>query len=87
MKPRQSAAEKAVRQSEEFRQLEEKMNQAEASIAPKRKEIDHAIDLTNRRLAAITEPFALTRSEISAVMYRMETASSPGARESLKSRR
>jgi hypothetical protein len=84
MKPRQAAAEKAVRQSDEYRQLEEKMNQAEAAIAPKRKEIDHAIDLTNRRLASITEPFALTRSEISALMYRMETASSQGSRESLK---
>ena len=84
MKPRQAAAEKAVRQSDEYRQLEQKMNQAEASIAPKRKEIDHAIELTNRRLASITEPFALTRSEISALMYRMETASSQGSRESLK---
>ncbi|MFN8008286.1 MAG: c-type cytochrome [Terriglobia bacterium] len=84
IKPRQAAAEKVVRASEEYRQLEGKLNQEDASIAPRRKEIDHAIELTDRRLTAITEPFALTRSEISALVYRLETTTSEGSRESLK---
>lgn len=83
-KPRQAAVEKSVRQSEEYRKLEQEILDKEKEIAPKLKEIDQeTIDVIGPRLTAITDPFALARSEIQAVTYRVEVASSQSAKDSL----
>ena len=84
VKPKQAAAEKTVRQSEEYRKLEQAVLDAEKAIAPQLKEIDReANEVITPRLAAITDPFALIRSEISALVYKLEVASSQRAKESL----
>ena len=83
-KPKQAAAEKAVRQSEEYRKIEQEILEQEKALAPKLKEIDREVtEVIAPRLAALTDPFALARSEIQAVIYRVEVASSQSSKESL----
>jgi mono/diheme cytochrome c family protein len=84
VKPKQAAAEKTVRQSEEYRKLEQAVLEAEKAIAPQLKEIDREVnEAITPRLAAVTDPFALVRSEISALVYKLEVASSQQAKDSL----
>jgi mono/diheme cytochrome c family protein len=84
VKPKQAAAEKTVRQSEEYRKLEQAVLEAEKEIAPQLKEIDREVnDVIAPRLAAVTDPFALVRSEVSALVYKLEVASSQRAKDSL----
>jgi chromosome segregation ATPase len=83
-KPKQAAEEKAVRQSEEYRKIEEVILEQEKALAPKLKEIDREVtEVIGPRLAALTDPFALARSEIQAVIYRVEVASSQSTKDSL----
>jgi hypothetical protein len=83
-KPKQAAAEKAVRQSEEYRKLEQEILEQERALAPQLKEIDREVtEVIGPRLTALTDPFALARSEIQAVTYRVEVASSQGTKDSL----
>jgi mono/diheme cytochrome c family protein len=84
VKPRQADAEKTLRQSDEYRKLEQAVLDAEKAIAPRLKQIDREVnEVIAPRLAAITDPFALVRSEISAVVYKFEVASSQRAKDSL----
>lgn len=83
-KPKQAAMEKAVRESEEYRKLLQAVLDAEKQIEPQLKEIDREVNqVIARRLAAITDPFALVRSEISALVYKVEVASSQPEKDAL----
>ena len=83
-KPKQAAEEKAVRQSEEYRKIEQVVLEQEKALAPKLKEIDREVtEVIGPRLTALTDPFALARSEIQAVIYRVEVSSSQSTKDSL----
>ena len=84
-KPRQAAAEKAVRESEEFLKLEQQLLAAEKAIAPRLAAIDSEVNGNiTRRLAGLTEVFSLARSQVSSLVYREEVATSPGTKASIQ---
>jgi len=77
LKPQQAASEKTVRQSEEFRKLEDALHDSEKAIASRNGQIENEIRQIDRQLAALTDTFAVARSEISSLVYKVEVASSP----------
>ena len=85
IQPTQTRAEQAVRQSAEYRKLSDAVTQAEESIAPRISDLDRETNrIVGRRLSVITEPFAITRSEIAALIYQIETSTSPSEKEALQ---
>ncbi|HEY2934181.1 MAG TPA: cytochrome c [Acidobacteriota bacterium] len=83
VKPVQEKDEVKIRQTPEYRRLDEAVKLAEATAAPRLREIDQQLAQTNRQLAALQEPFTLARSEVSALIYKAETAESEGSRQRL----
>ena len=85
IQPAQARAEQAVRQSAEYRKLSEAVTKAEDSIAPRISDLDRETNqIVSRRLSVITEPFAITRSEIAALIYQIETSNSQSDRDALQ---
>ena len=85
IQPAQSRAEQAVRQSAEYRKLSEAVTKAEDSIAPRISDLDRETNqVVSRRLSVITEPFAITRSEIAALIYQIETSTSQSDKDALQ---
>ena len=85
IQPTQARAEQAVRQSAEYQKLSEAVTKAEDSIAPRISDLDRETNrIVGRRLSVITEPFAITRSEIAALIYQIETSTSQSARDALQ---
>ncbi len=85
LKPKQAAAEKTVLQSEEYLRLNQALLEAEKAIGARLTEVDHEINnVINPRIAAIRDPFGLTRSEVSALIYEVEIASSQKERDSIQ---
>ena len=85
IQPAQSRAEQAVRQSAEYRKLSEAVTKAEDSIAPRISDLDRETNqVVSRRLSVITEPFAITRSEIAALIYQIETSTSQSVKDALQ---
>jgi hypothetical protein len=82
LKPQQASLEKAVRQSEEFRKLEDALRDIEKSISSRNGEIDNEIRQIDRQLAALTDTFAVARSEISSLVYKVEVSTTPRQKES-----
>ncbi len=85
IQPTQARAEQAVRQSAEYRTLSDAVTKAEESIAPRISHLDRETNqIVGRRLSVITEPFAITRSEIAALVYQIETATSQKEKDALQ---
>lgn len=85
IQPTQARAEQAVRQSPEYRKLSDAVSKAEDSIAPRISDLDRETNqIVGRRLSVITEPFAITRSEIAALVYQIETAASQAEKDALQ---
>jgi len=82
LKPQQAALEKAVRRSEQFHKLEDALRDSEKAIASRNGEIDNELRQIDRELAAVTDTFAVARSEISSLVYKVEVSSSPKEKES-----
>ena len=85
IQPTQARAEQAVRQSSEYRKVNEAVAKAEGSVASQLTNLDReANQIVGRRLSVITEPFAITRSEIAALVYQIETTTSQKEKDSLQ---
>ena len=85
IQPAQARAEQAVRQSAEYRELSDAVTKAQDSIAPRLSDLDRETNrIVSRRLSVITEPFAITRSEIAALIYQIETSASQSATDGLQ---
>jgi cytochrome c2 len=76
--------EKEIRETEEFKKLDEEAKQAAAAVEPERKDIDRQVAIIQSQLDAITDPFQNARGYISVLNYRIETASSDSSRNSLR---
>jgi cytochrome c551/c552 len=79
----QTEAEKALRESATFQQLDQQWQEAQQAVAPQVDEIDREVNLLNRRVALLTDVFASARGEITALIYQAEIASSEGRRTRL----
>ena len=85
IQPTQARAEQAVRQSSEYRKLSDAVTRSEELIAPRISDLDRDTNqIVGRRLSVITEPFAITRSEIAALIYQIETVTSQKAKDALQ---
>jgi cytochrome c551/c552 len=74
LKPRQAAAEKAVRSSAEFQKLAAEIKAAEDAAIPRLRQIEQQAKLVNERLAELSNAFQTARGEITALQYELETA-------------
>ena len=85
IQPTQAQAEEAVRQSSEYRKLNEAVAKAEESVTSQLTDLDRETNqIVGRRLSVITGPFAITRSEIAALVYQIETTTSQKAKDSFQ---
>ena len=84
-RPSEASTEKQIRASAEYRAMEAEMKAARDRVAPRLKEIDDEI---NQRLVpqilALNEKFQELRSEIGALTYQTEIASSESRKNSLR---
>jgi cytochrome c551/c552 len=80
--PRQRELAETISQSAEYKALSEKIEAAKAAAAPRVEEIVAEMGLIDRQLKALQEVFQTERSRVGALVYQVEIASSPGARES-----
>ncbi|HEX8774932.1 MAG TPA: c-type cytochrome [Pyrinomonadaceae bacterium] len=76
--------EKEVKESEEFKKLDEEAREAAAAVEPERKEIDRQVAIIQNQLDAITDPFQNARGYITVLNYRIETASGESNKNSLR---
>ena len=83
LKPKQAAAEKEVRASEDFQKLEAAMKAAEAAAVPVLRDLDERSALVNSRLAVLTDMFQTARGQVTALTYELETAGSPSSKDRL----
>lgn len=85
IQPTQARAEQAVLQSAEYKKLSDAVTKAEDSIAPRLSDLDRETNrIVGRRLSVVTEPFAITRSEIAALIYQIETSTSQSEKDALQ---
>ncbi len=84
VKPKQAAAEKAIRSTPEFRKLADEIKSAEAASIPRLRELDEQARLIDRRIAALNDTFQTARGEVTALTYEMETSSSERAKAGLR---
>ena len=85
IQPTQARAEQAVLQSAEYKKLSDAVTKAQDSIAPRLSDLDRETNrIVSRRLSVITEPFAITRSEIAALIYQIETSASQSVKDALQ---
>ena len=82
LKPQQASLEKEVRESKEFLKLGDALRDSEKSIASRNGEIDNEIRQIDRQLSALTDTFVVARSQVSALVYKIEVASTPREKES-----
>lgn len=84
--PQQAAAEKAIRESQEFQKIEQEVRVAEAEVAPRVEAIDTEVKQLDQRIAVLTTVFQTARGEVTALLYAAETASSERAKQRLLQR-
>ena len=82
--PEQAEREKQIRESPEFQQIEQKVEEAEKAIASQLAEIDQQTQLLTAQIAAANKVFQDARGQVSALTYQLETASSEGKKQSLQ---
>jgi len=86
LRPRQAEAEKAVKESPEYQAMQAELKQAEAAANEQIAGIDRQVNrgVTPRMIAA-RQTFQVLKSEIDALTYQLETASSDSRKASIQS--
>ncbi len=85
IKPEQAAAEKAVKETAEYQDLQQQMEAAEATASQRMQEIDKVVNRgVTPRLLAARQAFQIVKSEVDALTYQIEVASSDSAKQSLQ---
>jgi cytochrome c2 len=74
LKPNQAKAEKELKESEEYKQLDADMKAAEEAAIPRIKEIDAKVSGLDQQLLAITSAMQEPRSYLAALTYDLEQA-------------
>src|SRR5262245_48769659 len=84
IKPGQKEQEQAIRDSEDYRKLDDDSKAADAEAAPRLKEIQARVDVIDRQLGDISPPFQDLRAKIAALQYKDDTTDSAGGKQSIK---
>ncbi|MBI1955859.1 MAG: c-type cytochrome, partial [Acidobacteria bacterium] len=82
--PEQAEREQQIRESPEFQQMEQKVEEAEKAVASQLAEIDQQTQLLTAQIAALNKVFQDVRGQVTALTYQLETASSEGKKQSLR---
>ncbi len=85
--PKQADAEKAIRNSAEYKKLDAAAKAAEAEAAPQLEKIKEQITFVSRRTAALQDTFVTERARIAALVYHAETSRSASARKDVEEAR
>lgn len=81
----EAETEKQIRASAEYQQLDREMREAEQRVRPQVAKIDREINqVLTPRILALNEAFQVVRSEIAALNYEVETASSESRKRRLR---
>ncbi len=83
-KPGQRDAEKEIKESSEYQELEQAVKDAHEQVAPEVTDIDNQIKHIDQQVSDITEPFQNTRAWIAAKNYQLESADSQSSKEKLR---
>ena len=81
---RAAGTEKEIKESEEYKKLDEEANAARAKIEPEKKENERRLRIIDDQLAAITDPYQDVRGRITVVNYQIETAYSEADKNELR---
>ena len=85
IKPQQAAAEKAIKDSAEYQDLQQRLEAAETTASQSMQEIDKVVNRgVTPRLLAARQAFQVLKSEVDALTYQIEVASSDSAKQSLR---
>ncbi len=79
-------SEKELKQSDEYKSLEEDVKAAHEDAAGRVTEIDKEIDAIGIQLNDVTPPFQDKRAQLGAITYQLEIAAGESAKQSLRSR-
>ena len=82
--PRAEKTEKELKESDEYKSLEQEAADAHAESADRVKEIDSDINFTGVQLNDVTPPFQDKRAQIGAITYQLEISDSESAKRSLR---
>ena len=75
---------KQVEASTEYKELEQKVKEAEDEAGPKVREIDAQDGLFTLQLGDVTQPYQDLRAKIAAISYKLETSESESAKRSYR---
>ena len=75
IKSRSKETEAQVKESPEYQQLDQAASDAREAVKPEIDEIDKEVELVQRKLDAVTEPFQNQRGRLTVINYDVETAS------------
>jgi cytochrome c551/c552 len=79
--PKQKAAEEAIRGSAEYQKLAAEAKAVEEVARPQLAALGEQIDLIQNQIDALSPAFINARGKVTALIYQVEIASSPGARK------
>ncbi|MBI2955912.1 MAG: c-type cytochrome [Acidobacteria bacterium] len=82
----QAAAEEALAQTPTYQGLLQQLQEAQAAIAPREKEINDELAIIEQRLTVLTTLFANARGEVTALVYEAEVAAGEEQRQRILDR-
>lgn len=82
--PKQASAEKAVRNSAEFRKIEQELTAAERATAARQQQIQRELADIRANLAAIKDPFQDTRARVAALAYELDHTEHAESRKTIR---
>ena len=83
---KQKTAEKSVRESAQYQQLEQQVRDLENQVKDRSDELDAHAAILDRRFAALTDTFTTARAYVASVIYRIEHTSSESSQQSMRNR-
>ena len=85
LKPEQAVKEQAVKESAEYQDLQQELEAAEAEASQRVQEIDKVVNRgVTPRLLIARQTFQILKSEVDALTYQIEVATSDSAKQSLQ---
>ncbi len=85
LKPAQAQPEEAIRQSAEYKRLDQALQAADSEVQPKLQAIDREVNqIITSRIAALNDVFQVARSKVAALTYEIETSHGAGTKASIK---
>lgn len=82
--PKQRSAEEQIKNSAEYQQLRQKLEDLQKQVEPRVKDLDRQTALSDRRFSVLTETFTTARAYVASRIYEIEHTSSPNGKRSIQ---